>query len=363
MTEPPDRDNVPPTSRLWAWATIALAFLWAVARSGVSVTPALGDLFGASTVWPQRLDGDFLAFYTDSPLGILLSRALMLSSEAQFLRLATGATLVAIVSYACVAAWWSPTGARARAVRWALLAPLPAVLLAWLGSYDPFTVAAWLVCLAAWRSGRVWVLALSGVLLGFQHFEHGLLGIVSLTFTWYATRRHLPEPLQRLSPLWLVAGAVAGKLMLTGVLVSSGSAVSGRTQWLAPFLRDWTVTAINTGPTLLWSLFAGSWAIVVAVWVLAAHRRERLFLVLALVVGLLGLALSGDRPRVFVLIMAPSLLLAIVALLRAPAIPRSTIRIIEAIVWLGVPLSLWGSAVVGTGALDQLIMTWQQLTP
>ena len=348
-------------SLAWAWVGLALALVWAVARSGVAVTPALGDIYRAIEAWPARLDGEFLAFYTDSPLGVLPFRALGLDDETGLLRLTSVVVLLGIAGYALVAAWWVQPAERMRAARLAILAPLPAVLLAWLGSYDAFTIAAWLVCLVAWHSGRLWLMFMAGALLGFQHFEHGLLGVTALTLAWLATRAHLPGSLASRSPLWLALGVLGGKALLTLVLVTSGSGASGRTQWLAPYLREWTVTAINTGPVLLWSLFAGTWAVVAALWLTSLGRSERLLLIGAIGIGLLALALSGDRPRVFAIVMAPSVLLMIVALLRSGRASPTVLRVVETVVWVGVPLSLWGSEIVGAGALDQLIMTWGQL--
>jgi hypothetical protein len=341
---------------------VVAALAWSILRAGPTVTPSLDALLAAARNWPERLPGEFEAFFTDSPLGLLVARALGDGSASAYLWVNAAAVLAAA---ACWAAWaWfnAPGSQRWRAARLAVLAPVIGVLAAWLGFYDPWTMLAWAVVLFAWLSGSRALLAVSGVLLGFQHLEHGLLGLVALVLVWVAVRPDLPERLRDANPGWAVIGILAGKAVLLLILVSAGSSLSGRTGWLGPYVMDWAKVAINTGPMLLWSLFAGSWAIVVAFWLAQPLRNARVLLAAAFVVGVGATALSGDRPRVFVLVMAPALLVLTVAYLRRREGHVTELRLVESLVWLAPAVTLWGSEVVYANVVDQVVTTWQLLT-
>lgn len=341
---------------------VVLALAWSLLRAGPTVTPSLDALLAAAQAWPQRLPGEFEAFYADSPLGLLVARALGATSPAAYLWVSVVA--IAIVA-TCWAGWaWAnaPEGQRWRAARLAVLAPVFGVLATWLGFYDPFTMLAWAVVLYSWLSGSRVLLVVSGVLLGFQHLEHGLLGLAALVLVWAAVRSDLPPRLRDANPGWAVIGVLAGKAVLLLILLLNDVAASGRTAWLGVYLVDWTKVAINTGPILLWSLFAGSWAIVVAFWLTTPVRRARLALTAAFLVGVLATMASGDRPRVFVMVMAPALLVLTVAYLHRRQSSASELRLVESIVWLAPVVTLWGAEVVYGNVVDQAVTTWQILT-
>jgi hypothetical protein len=341
---------------------VVAAFGWSILRAGPTVTPSLDALVAAAQAWPQRLPGEFEAFYADSPLGLLVARAVGSGSTTAYL----WTSALALVLVACCWALWAwlnaPSSQRWRAARLAVLSPVVGVLAAWLGFYDPWTMLAWAVVLFAWLSGSRALLAVSGGLLGFQHMEHGLLGLAALLLVWVAVRPGLPDRLRATNPGWAAIGVVAGKAVLLLVLVSAGSSASGRTSWLGTYLADWTKVAVNTGPMLVWSLFAGSWAIVVAFWLADSSRRTRTLLAGALIVGLVATLLSGDRPRVFVLVMAPALLLLTIAYLQRREGNRTELRLVETVVWLAPAVTLWGSEVVYANVVDQLVTTWRILT-
>jgi len=343
-------------------AGIAVAFVWAVIRSGATISPGLSDAYNAAVIWPRVPSGEFSSFYADSALGILVFRALPLQSEQQFLLLSAAAAVAAVIALAGWAAWAAPNEYKSRAVRLTLLAPLPAVLFNWLGFYDGFTALAWAAALWAWASGSRVLLALAGILLGLQHFEQGLLGLVALTLVWFAVRSKLREPLRNRAPIWLVIGLAIGKGILMTTLTLNGSELSGRTSGVSAYYREWITTAINTGPMLLWSLFAGSWAIVIAWWLRESHRRNQILVILAIALALGATLISGDRPRVFIMITAPLLLVLTIALLMDQGLSRRSWIGIETIVWIGPPIALWGSTVVNSNALDHLIMTFSSLT-
>lgn len=345
-------------------AGIAVAAVWAVLRCGVSVSPALPDLVQAATIWPQRLDDNLRAYFTDSPLDILAYRALPWQSSQAFTWLTLAASLAAIIGIAIWIGVLAPEGQRARAARLMILAPLPAVLLTWIGGYDGFTVLACLACLYAWAFGRPWLLVLAGILFGFQHFEHAILCTLALVLTWLAVREYLPARLTRFSPGWAIPGVIVGKVLLVVILAGQGSSISGRGSWLSEFLREWTVTAVSVGPTLLWACFAGSWAILIAFVIGVRSRRALILLGCALAIGFLATALSGDRPRVIALVLAPSLALITLALLAREDeenVRTRTLVLVETLVWIAPPIFLWGKAVIGTNVIDQLIVTTSQI--
>lgn len=343
------------------WAGVLAALAWSFVRAPATVTPALDTILAAAQAWPQRLPDPFSAFYTDSPFALLAARLVGGDARAYlWLMLATTTATVALL------AWWAARAAgneqRWRAARLSILLPVSAVLFGWLGFYDPFTLLAWAVVLFAWMSGWRSLLAAAGLLLGFQHFEHGLLGLAALVLAWFGLRDRLPRPIAHVNPAWALPGVVVGKVLLTLVLVLSGADASGRTTWLSTYLADWTKTAINVGPLLLWSLFAGAWALVVALWLHEPARRNRVYLASAFAVGLVATVLSGDRPRVFVIVLAPALLLAVVAYLRRNDHHRHELALVETVMWLGPPIALWGKVVVSANVADQLSMTWSLLT-
>ena len=348
-------------SRVAAVAGMAVAFVWAIIRAGATVSPGLDDAHKAALIWPRIPGGEFSSFYADSSWGILIFRMLQLESEREFLLLAVLSAVFAVLALAAWAAWAVPTSLKSRAVRLMLLAPLPAVLFNWLGFYDGYTVLAWAVVLWAWASGSRVLLAISGVFLGLQHFEQGLLGIIGITLVWFATREHLRAPLKMLAPTWSLLGLIAGKAILMTTLALNGSELTGRTSGVSAYYREWIVTAMNTGPILLWSLFAGSWAILIAWWLRESRVRNHLLLAVALATAAGAMLLSGDRPRVFIMITAPLLLLLTVALLSQRSLSRKTWLGIETVVWIGPPVALWGPVVVNANVLDHLIMTFRAL--
>ena len=354
--------RTPAVARFASIGGIAVAFIWAVVRSGATISPGLADAHNAAVIWPRIPGGEFSSFYADSALGILIFRGLSLESEREFLMVAVLAAVGAVIALAGWAAWAVPAQFKSRAVRLMLLAPLPAVLFNWLGFYDGYTALAWAAILWAWATGSRLLLSIAGVLLGLQHFEQGLLGIAALTIVWVAVRSGLREPLRSLAPAWSVVGLVVGKVILMATLALNGSELSGRTSGVSSYYRDWIVTAINTGPLLLWSLFAGSWAILILWWLRESRVRNQTLIAFAVAIAVGAMLISGDRPRVFVMITAPLLLLLTVALLARRDLSRRTWTGVEVLVWIGPPIALWGPVVVNSNALDHLIMTFSSLT-
>lgn len=344
-----------------SFAGVIAAMVWAIFRAGPTVTPSLSTIVDSARIWPERLSGEFATFYTDSPVGLLIFRATGANESTSVLRCSALFMIIALAVWA----WWAWLAVdgpqRWRAARLAVLAPLTGVLATWLGFYDPFTMLAWLAVLFAWMSRSRALLVIAGVLLGFQHFEHGVLGMVALALAWWAVRLDLPDRLRDSNPAWALLGVAIGKAILLVVMTASGSALSGRTSWLSTYLLDWTKVGVNTAPILLWSLFAGAWALVIAYWLGQGDRRARALLVAAFAVGIVATILSGDRPRVFIIVMAPALLLVTIAYLRRRSNHPSELRLVETLMWIAPAITLWGAEVVYSNALDQAITTWRLL--
>jgi len=342
-------------------AGVIAALVWGIFRAGPTVTPSLSTIVDSAKAWPERLPGEFAAFYADSPVGLVIFQITGATDSTSVLRWSALFMIMALAVWA----WWAwlavGDAQKWRAARLAVLAPLTGVLATWLGFYDPFTVLAWLAVLFAWLSRSRALLVIAGGLLGFQHFEHGVLGIAALALTWWAVRRDLPDRLRTSNPVWALLGVAIGKAVLLVVMTLSGSALSGRTSWLSTYLLDWTKVGVNTAPILLWSLFAGAWALVIAYWLAQGDRRARVLLLAAFAVGIVATILSGDRPRVFIIVMAPALLLLTIAYLRRRSNHANELRLVETIMWVAPAITLWGAEVVYSNALDQAITTWQLL--
>lgn len=346
---------------IWAMIGILAALAWSMVRSGFIMTSVPEDLVAAAAIWPQRTESWMTQFYADSPLYILSARVLGLEDNIGIIRQGFIVSLIAVVVLAAWAARVTPTGQRARASRLALLAPISAILFSTIGSYDAFTALVWAVAMWLWLTGSRTALVLAGALLGIQHFEQSGLGVVALLCTWFALRNQLPDPLGKLSPAWMLPGLVAGKAVVVLVLVLNGQSATGRAQWLSTYLLEWTKVGLATLPYLAWSLFAGFWLLLFMLWS-RSGARARWFLLAALATGLIGMGTSGDRPRVFVLILLPSLLVAITVYLREPDRPRLELRAVEALAWIGPPVILAGKIALNSTIIDNGYVSFMWLT-
>lgn len=348
-------------SRLGVALTFLLATMWALFRSGLAMTPVPDDLLAAARIWPKTTELWMTQFYADSPTYILFVRLFQIDDPVGLVRISFVASMIAVIALAAFAWHSTPKGSQARSARLVILAPVTAVLFSAIGNYDAFTALSWALILWAWWLHSRLALAISGVVLGLQHFEQGLLGVAALTITWTVLRSLLPYPLQHTNPIWTLPGLIAGKLALVAVITLNNGSSSGRTEWLSQFLSDWSKVTIVTFPYLVWALFAGLWLLVIVLW-LSEPTRGRLALLAALVLGLIGTFLSGDRPRVFVLIILPSLLVAIIAFCHRSELTQRYGRIVEAMAWIGPPIILAGKTAVNVNTFDNAFVTLMWLT-
>jgi len=347
--------------RIWGIIGVLTAALWVVLRSGTGIVPGADWHYDATPIWPARPSNPDEWYLSDSPLGILIARALGLDNLQQFLQLHA---VVVVLALSVLAAWayvvTEGDDAKWRAARLSVLAPVGAVLLTWIGRYDAFTVLIWGIALFCWASGRSTLLVGAGILLGFQHFEHSLLGATALWLTWLALRLRLPASLQQVNPLWLLPGILVGKLSLVVIFAVQGLPVTGRADWIERFFFDWTVVAISIFPLLLWSLFAGWWALVISLYLESTHRK-RLLLLGAFFIGVVATLLSGDRPRVFILILVPAVALSAVAFVGSDDKNKRRKVLVEAIIWIAPPLIFWGDAVTNVNVVDPLITAFNAI--
>jgi hypothetical protein len=342
-------------------ALVVLALFWAVARSGTGVYPALDWYLPIVAKWPERSTAEFEGYLSDSPLGIILANALGAESEQGFLILSFITSVASLIGLAVWVALQVETVEKWRGARLAVLAPVGAVLFTWIGSYDAFTVASWAIVLFAWSYGSRLVFILSGALLGFQHFEHAVFGVVILTIVWFALKDCLPIRFSQRNPAWVLIGLIAGRLVLEAIFRMSGESGNGRSEWIISFIVEWNKTGLNIAPQLLWSLFAGSWIVVFLLILSRWNKRFILYFAAAFSVGMVALLASGDRPRVFILVFFPAFLLMIVALFSSGDISLREKRMAEIIVWMAPPLIFWGKEVANTNVIDLGTMLIQRM--
>lgn len=325
---------------------------WAVFRSGVNLHPTTQDITEAAAIWPVRPDSWMTAYYSDSPLNLLTFRALGLETPIQMQQVSLVVALIAVA----LLTWWiirstaSPFSVQAG--RLLVLSPISAVLLTTIGSYDAFTVLCWVMALWMWSRFRAWWMLVAGIPLGIQHFEHAALGAAALCLAWLALRTTLPAALATKNPAWLLPGIALGKLVLVVTFLANGQTAIGRTGWIERYLIDWTKNGISTLPILIYSLFAGLWILVFFVFLRTDSRRGKLFLLAAFAVGAVGLIFSADRPRVFVVIMLPTLVIGIISFIRSPHTTITDRRVVEGAAWIAPPVILAGRSAVNSDVLE-----------
>jgi len=339
-----------------------VALLWSAYRSGIGIYPALTWQWTAIELWPRRSSEAFQGYISDSPTGPILAKLLGLSSQNQYVFVHLLASLFVIL---LLAAWafkqFENSHEKWMAVRLSFLAPISAVLFTWIGTYDVFTVLGWVIALYAYTSRKRLLILASGIFLGFQHFEHSLFALAILTITTLALGDRIPRTLPPKPLWWMVGGLLIGKTILGAIFIIFGQGVTARSEWVTTFLVDWTKTGVNLGPQLLWSLFAGFWVLVLAVFLGLRAHLPRYLLSAAFALGLVATFLSGDRPRVFIIVMFPALMIALVAYIANSRDSPRERKLVEISIWIAPPIFFWGSSVFNSNSLDLFIMTFGQL--
>jgi hypothetical protein len=343
---------------------LGVTILWVLIRSGTGIYPDFNRYFEIVLIWPDQSPAVFEKYLSNSPLGILIAKSMGIHAEQHFLIANIIAILLAFFLMATWAFRLSSFPQRWRSARMAVLAPVGGVLVLWIGFYDSFTVLAWLLVLFSWMLRSRLILASAGVILGFQHFEHATIGLLILTISWVGLRDRLPETLRDSNPLFVLPGLLAGRLLLEFLLRSSGDAGGGRYAWVTPFLREWTTVGANIAPQLLWSLFGGFWILVISLILTPDWQkltRQNICIALAISIGLLATFLSGDRPRIFILVLFPTVLLMILAYSNTKKISTRERRVVETLLWIAPPLSFWGKEVTNANIIDLWAILIQSL--
>jgi hypothetical protein len=359
--------------RFWNLFALLVACAWAILRIGPQTsTDIAGDAHRAFG-WPNPSLDALQAYTRTSPIGPLIYQ--LFDHESTLLYVALH-LLVAIVGIGLIALWASisveSVDQRWRAGRLVVLSPVVASVFVSVGNYDPFTLLGLALLLWAWRFSNRWLIVFSGVYLGFQHFEQSLIAVLSFSIAVVGLKELLPSGLaNRRTPLYALAGVILGKLLLSVVLVGLGiSATQGRSAYVTDqsWVRLAILESVNHFPVLLMSLFAGLWVIIVLCFTLTSNRRQRMLLMLAILIPFLGCIITLAQTRVFVMTALPLTALAIVVCLshKWNSTGLKFLLVAEAAAWLVVPQHLYispgfGAHIFPTNALDYSIMFVQQL--
>ena len=339
-------------------ALTVLAALWAVMRSGLGVYPGAQITLETASTWPFPSDPrPSEQFYVESPLGMLLARALGITSLPAYLWLHIALLLAGLTLISVLLLRTADGTLQWRSVRLFWLAPVVAVCWMWVGSYDAMTVVLWGGALLAYRLGSRPLMLVAGLALGFHATLQALLGIA----VWWLVASSLSNdrPARSTNPLWAVPGIAVGGIGLAWALAAGEH--QGRLSVLGleplPLLRD----GAQSFPLLLWSLFGGLWLVLIIIWQYA-HRRQRALLCLAFLIALGSLVIAQDRTRVFTLITLPALVLLIEWFGRHEHVwltARGRVAV-ESLAWVAVPIVVWGTTVANSENLSR--MDWLRFT-
>lgn len=352
---------------------VVAALAWAFVRAAPRVLPGQDQILSKALSWPMPNLDSMQAYDRTSPLGPLVAKMLGVSTPLLW----TWLNLVVLLVGACLLSLWAYRVARDagqgyRAARLAMLVPALGSAFVLIGGYDAFTYLLLGLLLWSWTSGRWWLLGLSGVALGFQHFEQSLFATAAFGLAVIALRGSLPTRLEGMpTPFWATAGTLVGKLVLSLVLVFEGiNPMEGRSAYLTPGLvRSAIREAINFGPAFVISLFCGFWIFVIFAFRIVATWRRRLLLLAAIALPLLMSVITLSQTRVFAMMTLPLVMLLVLVALNSPQLASIPIVLIaaEALAWLVVPLHLdmspeHGIVIFSLNSADNLVMLLVYLT-
>ena len=362
--------NTSVSSRAKKLAAILLtitASIWAVLRIGPSTLPDLGSFVQRIGGWrDSNLPSDIEYIRENIPYQVLYEALGSHGVSGYFIQWA----ITSSIAMVGLAFWYADSAGEKRrlmGVRLALLSPIVAIFIGFIGSYDSLTVVGVVGLLWGWRLNSRILVVVSSAFLGFHHWGQALPMTIALLITSFALSKGSPWFDHGKSLLWSPFGVLLGKglSLLTLWLVTgspSGSRL-GATQ--SSVVYDTLVTSVNHFPILLYSLFAGSWIIVLMVLSRLATRSKYLLILAVGLCFILAVAIT-DQTRVFILLSLPSLALMTRWLMSNPSTSRSDLIVVEASAWLLTPVLLWTNSLGRgelqyTGALDQLIMFTQSL--
>jgi hypothetical protein len=367
---PAGRNRARPVAAV-AVLTGAAAVGWALLRSGPRIP--FPDSFYVTETWPFASVAEIQSYARSSPLSYWIIDLLGLNQSPALVWFRLAVALLGIVA---ISSWGAlalrGSGQSARAFRVIALAPFGLILFTTLGSYDALTVLCFGVILFGWWHGSRWVVLLSGIPLGLQHFEQGIVGVTAMGLVALALADRVPGRLAAAaSPFWALGGLLVGKALLVGLIALQGlDPLQGRSAWLTDpeILRHAVVGAVNFGPAFLASLFAGLWAFVILAVVLQGREFRRWApIVAAIALLVVSATVTVDHTRVFAMSSIPVLALLVVAVLhRAVDASMAAIVAAEFMAWVIVPMNVQGTNVVYVdpmNALDQWLTLLQHPGP
>lgn len=311
---------------------VAATALYVVWREGAGKVPNEGGFEGIARFWPHSRIPSDQAYVLRQALGQALYHSLGWADTRAFIVLHLAALLV---SGLLLAGWLIRLLGLQRgaiAVCLLLVSPLTAVLLDWIGMYDAFSVLVWVLLFFALRH-NAWLQAAVAVLGGLQNFEQFLVSVILLAL--------LPELTKglglRARPVALLAGTVAGKVILEIYLRSAGAVNGSRFSFLAngSILHFVVSTFAVLAPVIVFTVLGGLWVPVLrrlpAVWSSSPRALRVRGLVAAAIVLGIGI-LSADHTRVMVLISFPLLVLLCIHLAKESETVTTWLRLPET--WL-----------------------------
>lgn len=357
------RSKIATKSWIWGPLLLILAMAWVLVRTGVRPLLSLDDHLEVATAWPVLpVAQEFLGYTLSSPSGFLVYQIMGTPGKESFLwqQALVICSGIVVLSLAAIREIGSTHGWQA--VRFLLLGSLGAVLVHWLGIYDSYTFLFWALLLLAWSFRSAATFAVAAFLLGFQHLNQAIFGLVAFFLAigflgfW--------EKKSRILIVSGAAGLILGKLIQVGIYLQAGNDLG-----VTAFGREGIAFSVaqvktefgyslRTAPILLWSVFAGMWVLVLLVMRhLDNHRR---WLLIGLVTILFSVAaLAGDKTRVFVMMTLPLMFLLVVYFYKKE-IDQQAKFYLEAIMWISVPLIVFAGSILPIGwngsLLDELLV-------
>ncbi len=341
---------------------VLVAFLgvcvWVLWRTGPGKIPNVETFEIIANGWPTIPMGPETAYVLRVPLGQIVYGFLPQQGTGTYLALHLACLLgtgVLLLAWMC-----RRLGARTGLVAGGILvlSPITAVLLLWIGMYDAFSVLTWVLLLMTLDRRAPWQFA-AAVLAGVQNFEQVLVGLLMLLLVPRLPARMGFRP----QAMWLLAGAVAGRIALELYFRSVGATPGGRATFLSwDTLSSLLASTAANGPLVLWSALAGLWGFAIAA-LLASwagwSRRERLQLVLALGGWVLACAITADHTRVLAMTSFPLVVIGVMALADGHRDLRALVRLPQTwMLLLAPPLVVFDDVTLPMGIKPGLWGVW-----
>ena len=299
-------------------ASALLVVGYALVRCGFGAYPGTGIMLDITGRFPSIEPLAPLAqTFQYSPIGPVLAFVIGADGRSSYLALHAVVLVAGCVGLAwSIARRWSvPVAAFVVTAFVASQACL--VALAWIGSYDVYTLLLGSVVVVT-TSDRI--AAAAGFIAAFAVFEQ-----VAISLALLIAVAHVVGDARRNRFVFGLAGAVAGRLVLTVVLRTNG-VTHDRREWLEEFgLGHFLRQFGDAAPLLLLTAFGGAWVIVVACLRLGvATWRARAAWATALVLPLAPTAITEDQTRVYAVVTWPIVLALVVV--AAPALSARQLR-------------------------------------